>query len=294
MRGEKLERAEEKNTQSEAKTAREVGRKVLAVDEDGAEQLVKKTEASSPREEVEYWAKEYNDTEMQFAQYSRGLPIDRAKNPEYRTTLEKYEEDIAFDWQRLEESTNKAMSSQLLHSPYEVADAQRLGVVEPHETVEAELGIFYDERAKALNDKVIAAEATEETAAEQQLLRQTWRKVMDYIEAATDYDFLHRDYSAYQDMRRFCHNNMIQQLNALNQLAEKYDCKRFTPRDFMTNDFKYDKRRDRTGRLNQRANYDRETVLGYFRTVFDKDFRSADRKAQRLSQELGPGMMYYD
>lgn len=290
MKGERLEGQGIEAAELERETAQQIGEQILSATESQKSEKV----SLDLKAEVEYWSGEYNDTERQFARYSKTMPSDRAGREDYRASLKKYEEDIRYDWQRMETVANRAMSSQLIHSPYELADTQRLGVVEPHETVEAATGIFYEERIAALNERVLAAEPTDETAAEQQLMRQTWRKVMDYIEAATDYDFLHMDYNAYQHTRRTCHNNMIRQLNALNLLAEKYDVQRLTPRNFMTNDFTYSAKYDRTGKLNHRANYDRETVLAYFQTVFRKDFNRADAKARRLSRDLQPGMLYPD
>ncbi len=248
-------------------------------------------------EEMQFWCQEYNAAELQFAQYSKNIDsksMDNDKYERYRKTVAEYENDIAYDWERIEDSSNQALSDRLIHSTYELADTQGLGIVKPEETIEAATGIFYEERVNRLNQQVLSSEPNESTAADQVVLRQTWRKVMDYIEASTDYDFLHRDYSAYQNARRTCHNNMIQQLNNLNLLAEKYGTPRFTPRNFITNDFVYDQRRDRGGKLNNRANYDRETVLAYFRTVFEGDFNSMEKKAAYNSRDLRAGMTYYD
>lgn len=290
MKGERLKGQRIETAKPDGATVREMGGWVLSATEGkDAERVVPDAKA-----EVKYWSNEYNEAERQFARYSKKMAADKAGREDYRTTLARYEEDIAYDWQEAEMAADKAMSGQLIRSPYELADTQSLGVVEPHETVEAATGIFYEERVMVLNDKITSAEPTEETAAEQKLIRQTWRKVMDYVEASTDYDFLHMDYNAYRQARRVCHNNMIRQLNALNLLAEKYGTTRFTPRNFMTNDFVYNERRDRSGKLNRRANYDRETVLAYFQTVFQKDFALADKKAQKLSQGLRSGMTYYD
>ncbi len=248
-------------------------------------------------EEMRFWCQEYNTAEQQFAKYTKDVSsrsLDANEQGRYRETVAKYEDDIAYGWSKIEAASKIAWANQLIRSDYELADTQGLGVVKPEETIEAATGIFYEERAKALNQQISANEQNENTAADQAVLRQTWRKVMDYIEAATDYDFLHRDYTSYQNIRRACHNNMIRQLNNLNQLAEKYGTARFTPRDFMTNDFSYDQRRDHNGQLNLRANYDRETVLAYFRTVFESDFTAIEQKAAYSSRDLQAGMTYYD
>ena len=253
-----------------------------------------RTEAPNAVDEVKFWSNEYNTAEAQFAKYTKAISPNARDEESYRATVAKYENDIAYDWQRLEEATNKAMTDRLIRSAYELADTQGLGIVAPDETIEAATGVFYDERMSALSQKILAQEQNDITVADQSVLRQTWRKVMDYIEASTDYDFLHRDYNSYQNARRTCHNNMIRQLNDLNHLAEKYGTTRFTPRDFMTNDFHYNQRQDRNSRLNNRANYDRESVLAYFRTVFEKDFSKMEQKAAYTSRNLQAGMMYYD
>lgn len=239
--------------------------------------------------EMKFWSNEYNMTEKQFAEYVKaGLPEG------YRETLKKYEDDIRFSWVKLQKMTNKAWEGQLIRSDYELADTQRLGVVEPEETVEAATGIFYEERAHSLNQAILACGQNEESQTDNATLRQTWRRVSDYIESVTDYEFKSRDYNAYQNMRRACHNRMIQQLNQINYLAEKYGTERFTARDFMTNDFYYDSKRDRGRSLNHRANYDRETVLAYFRTAFQGDFDRSEKKAGIKERGMIAGVMFPD
>lgn len=295
MKGERLEGQHIEAVKPEREVMRGIGDRVLSAGKDEESTgVIKKSEAANLKNEVSFWSNEYNEVERQFVHYSKRLTPQERREENYRTALAKYEEDIAFNWQRMDNAADTAMSKGLIRSSYELADTQQLGIVEPHETVEAATGIFYKERIEALREKVEAAEQTEDVAAEKQLMRQTWRRVMDYIEASTDYDFLHRDYNSYQNARRTCHNNMIEQLNNLNLLAKKYETKPLTARNFMTNDFYYDARKDRSGRLNHRANYDRETVLAYFRTAFQTDFKIMDKKAQKLRDSLQPGMTYYD
>lgn len=239
--------------------------------------------------EVKFWSSEYNTAELQFAKYARsGGPGN------YCETLKKYENDIRFAWEHLQDSTHKARQSQLIRSDYELADTQALGVVNPEETIEAATGIFYEERATKLNQEILVHGENEESQADHAILRQTWRKVMDYIEAATDYEFKNRDYNTYQNMRRDCHNRMIRQLNDLNHLAEKYKVERFTVRDFMTNDFYYSSKRDTAGNLNHRANYDRESVLAYFKTAFQGEFASSEKKAEIKERGMITGVIYRD
>lgn len=129
-----------------------------------------------------------------------------------------------------------------------------------------------DFHTSILGDQKLSAE---QKAAEYNLLRQTWPAVNTYLQATGDYDLQHEDPDAYHRVRNSSHNQMIKQLNQLNDLARAHGLKPFTPRNFMTNDFVYEQKRDSGGYLNSRAEYDRETVLGYFSQVFGKDFEVA-------------------
>lgn len=233
-------------------------------------------------DEVRYWANNYNTTEGQFRQFCQRLRRGEWElGPErYRENVRRYENDLAIDWQRSEEAVADLRQRGRGNGMYELAALQQLGSgVEPEDTIEAASGIFYHERAEQLAQVLRAAGADGE--ADLKTMGLTWRKVMNYLEATHDYDLLHEDYHSYQNGRRAAHNEMIRQLNTLNDLAERYQTPRFTIRNFMTNDFYYEARRDPGRALDHRANYDRESVMAYFALAFQQDFERERKRGER-------------
>lgn len=251
----------------------------------GAAAVTKRPEqkaVADAEEEVRYWANNYNTTEGQFRQFCQRLQRGEWElSPErYRENVRRYENDLAIDWQRSEEAVADLRRRGRGNGLYELAALQKLGSgVEPEETIEAASGIFYHERAEQLAQALRAAGADGET--DLKTMGLTWRKVMNYLEATHDYDLLHEDYHSYQNGRRAAHNEMIRQLNTLNDLAERYQTPRFTIRNFMTNDFYYEARRDPGRALDHRANYDRESVMAYFALAFQQDFERERKRGER-------------
>ena len=266
--------AETKRTKRQAK--RQLGEAVLAVERSEQKSAV------DAEDEVRYWANNYNTTEGQFRQFCQRLQRGEWElSPErYRENVRRYENDLAIDWQRSEEAVADLRQRGRGNGMYELAALQQLGSgVEPEETIEAASGIFYHERAEQLAQVLRAAGADGE--ADLKTMGLTWRKVMNYLEATHDYDLLHEDYHSYQNGRRAAHNEMIRQLNTLNDLAERYQTPRFTIRNFMTNDFYYEARRDPGRALDHRANYDRESVMAYFALAFQQDFERERKRGER-------------
>lgn len=249
---------------------------------------VEDTETSSPLEDIRTWSAKYTEDERDFRKfvkhYREHSPEDAAK---YEKRLLSYERDIKFHWEMLEDETADAMRSGLQLDLFGRAEAQQIGtnIVEPAETIEAALGAFYDQRMQELSEQIRTSAdggASEDLA----LVGRTWARVNDYLRASQDIDLLQMDATAYHRSRTLCHNEMIRQLNAINQLAKKYHTTPLTPRNFMTNDFPYQGRRDKGGWLNSRAEYDRETVLQYFTTAFQKDFKRAADSIRRRSSQM--------
>lgn len=252
-------------------------------------------------EDMKSRCEDYNTTEIQFTQYVARLDEKKqlAANgavaemtPEeamrrYKVTLRHYEEDAALDWKLIQKARGELSGERRGIDMYTLADEQAIGKVEPGETIEAASSIFYEERMAALQQQIEAGNFGEQGETDMKTLKQTWRVVLQYIDAKVDYDLLHEDPVSYQNARRLSHNGMIRQLNALNDLARQYGTTPFTLRNFMTNDFHYESRRDKRGRLNHRAEYDRESVLAYFRSAFKGSFESAERRANNRERLLG-------
>ena len=68
-------------------------------------------------------------------------------------------------------------------------------------------------------------------------------------------------------------NSVIRHLNMLNELTEKYDTTRFTPRDFWTSE-----RRGRTQEIEKRLRYDSKAVEAYCSVAFSDEIAEDERR----------------
>ena len=218
------------------------------------------------REEAAYWAREYYDAEVSFAKRAEKSDI------EYEEFL-KWEDDARTNYRRMQEYENQALFS----SRYERDRAEKFGILDAGRTLEAKSGDFYLRRQRALNR---AIEESGSPDGEKDLLasQDLYRYVGEHIYYETDYDTRRFDVDSYQANRRRAHNNLIEQLNHMNDLAEKYGVQRFTLRNFETNDFPYDRNLDSGGYTDRRAEYDRATVEAYCRNAFSSQYDKAMRE----------------
>ncbi len=232
---------------------------------------------------------EYLNAEKRFARrISRLSEVGQLTKEKYRSVVEQSENGAEFYWRRLERSTDSAVrSSALKLDPHSQISAQKIEGTDPQkqaaESIEAASSIFFEERMDALRHDIredaTLAEADKKVYIS--VLNQTWSKVAHYLDAYSDRQLRDESPSTYDEVRWVCHNDMISQLNALNQLAEQRGQKRFTLRDFRVPDRQeYERgwasRFDPDGAVRARTEYDRYTVYSYFRGVYAKDFDAAD------------------
>lgn len=253
-----------------------------------------KRAAYDPEKYVGLWGKEYEETEQQFHRYRESLgreDLTGDAKRRYEISLRRYEEDAALDWERAEGAKRDSLRAGKYLDEYAVAKLQRIGRMNPEDTIEAATGIFYNERRDALKAKILEAGDGEKEKAEIQMLEQTWRKVGGYMDAV--YDTFDRSdeyaWKKYDADRRAAHNAMIRHLNSLNDLAREYGVTPFTFRNFMTNDFSYDQRLDDGRALDARVKYDRYSVVEYFKVVFKREFDRKERMRQREEGYFGGG-----
>lgn len=240
------------------------------------------TYAEQLQSEITRWRKLYDDDEHSFAQYAKHIhPSTPEEKLRYRNRLLRAEHDASFSWRQMRASTNDAIREGVVSSDrYSIARAEGYGQgIDPTKTIEAASSMFYAERLRALEEAINAdTDSTSETKqANHHLLNRTWQVVEKYIESTFDWASSHEG----QNIRRSAHNGMIEQLNAMNDLAESYGTPRFTLRNFMKNDFEYSVARDRSGDLNHKAEYDRETVASYFQNVFQRNIAEQRRVQSR-------------
>ena len=223
------------------------------------------------REELEYWAGEYRNIELAFSKREKKADLE-----EY----EKWENEAKMAFSNVEKTERSCRFASL----YEKDATERLAAVEGKDSIEAYAGNFYDERNQVLVNKIMKSNSSE-AEKDVEIVGDLHILVYAYINACKDYKLKGFDPLQYQNNRKNKHNNMIERLNNINELAEKYNVTRLTFRNFITNDFPYDARRDSRGETNARAEYDRSSVENYIRTAFSSDFRELDE---------GNGDTYYN
>lgn len=242
------------------------------------------------REQVKLWSDFYRDAEYDFAKYAKTADLSTEEGLEkYRINVRNYEDEVRSSWSQMENATSKARRANAANDIYDIADLQRIGsgTLNAPESIEAASSIFYNERVAALKQKIEQNAATPEEAESQiDLLGNTWSKVKAYLDATKDIETMHSNINKYHSHRNTSHNAMIRQLNQMNDLAEKYQTERFTPRNFITNDYEYNEYRDKNHELYRRTRYDRDSVLGYFTGVFSDEFLRSQKYIERNAGSL--------
>ena len=255
-------------------SAERLGKTATSLVHDITEQTIDdrtKERETEAREELEYWASEYRDIELAFSKREK-----KADLKEYQ----KWEAEARMAFSNVEKAERDCHFASL----YEKDATEKLAAVEGKDSIEAYAGNFYDERNQKLAD-VILASNNEDAKQDKNIVMGLHKFVAEYIHVCNDSELRRTDPLSYQKRRQKRHNDMIERINEINHLAEKYGVDRLIFRDFKTNDFAYDSRLDRTGETNARAEYDRSSVENYVRTAFSKDF---------YDSEKGKGDLYYD
>lgn len=237
-------------------------------------------------ENVQYWGQSYNNLESQFMEHRQNIDLDDPGSRErYKTMLRRYEDEVSHVWGYMEDATKTANSYNRLGDPYSRSAAQGINVPggEEGSTIEACSSIFYGERVNALraaiqDDPSLTPEEMEDRG---RLLRSTWSKVLDRIEANQDIAERRRDPVAHFYYCNELHDNLIRHLNQMNDFAKSYHLEPFTPRNFITNDRNYSELRDRNGDYHARVETDRSIVDYYFRQVFSREYTKIDYKTSR-------------
>lgn len=222
-------------------------------------------------EDLKYWASEYQNIESDFSKRYIGKNLK-----EYEIWEDEAKE--AFD--KVIEMESKVA----FDSIYEKDATERLAAVDGYKSIEAYAGNFYNERNQAILRK-IRSSSNDDAEIDAKTVGDLHELVGTYINSTKDFDLRQKSPEQYQTDRASKHNNVIRRINAINGLAEKYEVRPLTFRNFKTNDFIYNERLDYSGETNARAEYDRSSVEQYIRTAFAEDFRKA---------EMGNGDNYYD
>ena len=253
--------------------------------EGGAEAMptyeeVRSKELEGYRERAGELGREYCNIEKDFREkYPEAqtkYPDDRAKQKFYNQYfIEKYESRIAENRREA-----NACTKPLGMDGYELAELEKIDITVSHleETVEVKSSLMYPERYSALNKKLVEEGAPEEKA----LLDNTWSLVVGYAEYKyadmTGYDV--SGFRMHDTMRTEAHNKVIDQLNAMNDLARKYGEKPFTCRNFVTSRNYSEEKDKKVGKAyGDRASSDRKIVDYYFHSAFHDAMTRIEHKA---------------
>lgn len=217
-------------------------------------------------ERVATWAGYYHDTERAYRRHRKA-----AQRIEYEDIVE-WEDRATISFNNMKSAEKNARFS----SRYERDRVERIGTLDPDESIEGDAGIFYLRRQRALN-KAIEESDNKNKTADLQAGEELYRLVNEHLYYEHDYDTRSMDPRYYQSKRRAAHNALIHHLNYMNSLARKYNVRPFTFRDFEDNDFPYSEKLDVGGHTNARAEFDRSAVEAYCRNAFSSAYEKAEK-----------------
>lgn len=193
--------------------------------------------------------------------------------------FERWEDEYQNYWSNMEDR----LRSEKRYTMAEQAEMEEPAVAylndsELYQTIEAQAGHFYDQRSDALLD-AIRDKKLPDAKEDLEYVRNFRRAVMhhlDYKYIENDNEWRKDDAEYYERSRTRAHNDVIERLNGLNALAEKYHVHRFTPRDFWTSENK-----QQTPAMSKRMRYDRDIVEEYYAIAFDYEIKDLEKKREQ-------------
>lgn len=243
--------------------------------------------------------------------------MDRAKQENFNTYVETLKELHAEDPEillpRTEDYREETISfyETFLTANKKLADfktrgmsqeerAQAEGMYDSNDhTVEVQSAVLYEKRLGALQARLASEELTdEERTKSRETLNATrglFKRHLDLKRTPQPAGIM--EVREYQIERANSHNNLIQNLNSINEMCEKYDVERLTYRNFLTNN-PYSTR-DIDPQLINRQEEDRAIVEQYFSVAFgehslDKSFDSFGRGGGRDTKDGGKTNLFDD
>jgi len=262
----------------------------LKIDSSGGEEVetmptyeeVRSKELEGYRERASELGREYQQIERDFDEKYPGSLTKYADDPEKQKFynkffIEKYENEIASNRREANLCTKP-----LGLDGYELADLEKIDIVQSklERTVEVKSSDLYVSRREALQNK-LNEEGTEE---EKHLLANTYGLILEYA----DYKFADTsgyalfEHQMHDKMRTEAHNKVIEQLNAMNDLANKYGERPFTCRNFVTSrNYSEEKDKEFGMAYRDRASSDRKIVDFYFSRAYESAMIRAKRQAER-------------
>lgn len=209
------------------------------------------------REDTRHWARYYVGAEQAF---DRRVKANKISETEFM----KWEDEVGGAFFKMKEAEYDACYT----SKYEKDREERISMNDRTVTAEVYAGNFYEERTDILKQKILENPNPKERDAQLKILGDLPDKVCSHIEAERDFDLKKIDERAYLNVRKNVHNSLIRNLNEINKLADNYNVRRLTFRNFLTNDDRYDEYKDIYLDTDGRYEYDRSSVEKYMRIAF--------------------------
>lgn len=218
------------------------------------------------REDTRHWARYYVGAEQAF---DRRVKANKISETEFM----KWEDEVGGAFFKMKEAEYDACYP----SKYEKDREERISVSDRTVTAEVYAGNFYEERTEILKQKILENPNPKERDAQLKILGDLPDKVCSHIEAERDFDLKKIDERAYLNARKNVHNSLIRNLNEINKLADNYNVRRLTFRNFLTNDDRYDEYKDIYLDTDGRYEYDRSSVEKYMRIAFVDLYDQAEK-----------------
>lgn len=209
------------------------------------------------REDTRHWARYYVGAEQAF---DRRVKANKISETEFM----KWEDEVGGAFFKMKEAEYDACYP----SKYEKDREERISMSDRTVTAEVYAGNFYEERTEILKQKILENPNPKERDVQLKILGDLPDKVCSHIEAERDFDLKKIDERAYLNARKNVHNSLIRNLNEINKLADNYNVRRLTFRNFLTNDDRYDEYKDIYLDTDGRYEYDRSSVEKYMRIAF--------------------------
>jgi len=218
------------------------------------------------REDTRHWARYYVGAEQAF---DRRVKANKISETEFM----KWEDEVGGAFFKMKEAEYDACYA----SKYEKDREERISMSDRTVTAEVYAGNFYEERTEILKQKILENPNPKERDAQLKILGDLPDKVCSHIEAERDFDLKKIDERAYLNARKNVHNSLIRNLNEINKLADNYNVRRLTFRNFLTNDDRYDEYKDIYLDTDGRYEYDRSSVEKYMRIAFADLYDQAEK-----------------
>lgn len=238
---------------------------------------VKEFNAKQVEEAPENAAEHFkNALDIQYDFDRRRQSIESEDGEMSQKEFEKWEDELSDEIGYAERELRKTDHSLETVAKCEKAMIFSTNDKELHKTIEAQAGRFYHERMIALKK---AIESSDDKHAQDDLnyAKDFYPVVMSHL----DYKYMSRDevnsigFDYYENCRTHAHNNAIQHLNGINDLARKYHVRPFTIRNFWPSSIR--EKKDQTFEVASVMRYDRDLVEEYYAIAFSSDVRK--RKA---------------